>query len=134
MTAAGVWTYTLDDDDPDVQALNGTATLTDTFTVRPWTAHRKWSPSLFTRRTMLATCRRSGNTFAVGELGMPSVNGTVVGFVTVARPDDNAGFTFSLLNDAGGRFSIHSTNGLIKVANRRCSTSSRTRSMPSPCR
>ena len=32
LTAAGVWTYTLDDNDPAVQALNGVATLTDTFT------------------------------------------------------------------------------------------------------
>ena len=30
LTAAGVWTYTLDDTDPAVQALNGAATLTDT--------------------------------------------------------------------------------------------------------
>ncbi len=32
MTAAGVWTYTLDNNNPTVQALNGTATLTDSFT------------------------------------------------------------------------------------------------------
>ncbi len=31
LTAAGVWTYTLDDSDAAVQALNGAATLTDTF-------------------------------------------------------------------------------------------------------
>ena len=34
MTAAGVWTYTLDNTDPAVQALNGLATLTDTLTVQ----------------------------------------------------------------------------------------------------
>ncbi|WOH65378.1 VCBS domain-containing protein [Bradyrhizobium sp. BWA-3-5] len=33
MTAAGVWTYTLDNTNPAVQALNIGATLTDTFTV-----------------------------------------------------------------------------------------------------
>ena len=32
LTAAGVWTYTLDDSNAAVQALNGAATLTDTFT------------------------------------------------------------------------------------------------------
>ena len=32
LTAAGVWTYTLDDGNAAVQALNGAATLTDTFT------------------------------------------------------------------------------------------------------
>ncbi len=34
MTATGVWTYTLDNTDPAVQALNGLATLTDTLTVQ----------------------------------------------------------------------------------------------------
>ncbi len=33
LTAAGVWTYTLDDNNPAVQALNAGQTLTDTFTV-----------------------------------------------------------------------------------------------------
>ena len=33
MTAAGVWTYTLDDTNSAVQALNVGGTLTDTFTV-----------------------------------------------------------------------------------------------------
>ena len=32
LSAAGAWTYTLDDTDPAVQALNGAATLTDSFT------------------------------------------------------------------------------------------------------
>ena len=32
LTATGVWTYTLDDTNTTVQALNGAATLTDTFT------------------------------------------------------------------------------------------------------
>ncbi len=34
MTATGVWSYTLDNNDPAVQALNGLATLTDTLTVQ----------------------------------------------------------------------------------------------------
>src|SRR4029077_6178847 len=33
LTAAGVWTYTLDDSNAAVQALNAGDTLTDTFTV-----------------------------------------------------------------------------------------------------
>ena len=33
VTAAGVWTYTVDDNNAAVQALNGLATLTDTFAV-----------------------------------------------------------------------------------------------------
>src|SRR5205814_1401983 len=34
MTAAGVWTYTLNNNDSAVQALNNGGTLSDTFTVR----------------------------------------------------------------------------------------------------
>ena len=34
MTATGVWSYTLDNNDPAVQALNGLDTLTDTLTVQ----------------------------------------------------------------------------------------------------
>ena len=33
ITANGHWTYTLDDSNPAVQALNASDTLTDTFTV-----------------------------------------------------------------------------------------------------
>ena len=42
MTAAGVWTYTLNNANPAVQALNAGDTLTDTFTVTTGTAPRKW--------------------------------------------------------------------------------------------
>ena len=42
MTAAGVWTYTLDNANCAVQALNVGDTLTDTFTVTTVTAPRRW--------------------------------------------------------------------------------------------
>ena len=115
VTAAGVWTYTLDDDNADVQALNGTGTLTDTFTMQTVDGtSRVVTVTIYAQNDAATVAGGLGNTFAVGELGA-SINGTVVGFVTVDDPDDGT-FNFSLLNDAGGRFSIHSTNGLIKVA------------------
>ena len=40
LTAAGVWTYTLNDNNAAVQALNGAATLTDTFTALTGGRHR----------------------------------------------------------------------------------------------
>ena len=43
LTAAGVWTYTLDDTNPAVQALNGAATLTDSFTALTADGTAQWS-------------------------------------------------------------------------------------------
>ena len=40
LTAAGVWTYTLDNSNAAVQALNAGATLTDSFTVADRRRHR----------------------------------------------------------------------------------------------
>ena len=43
LTAAGAWSYTLNDNNPAVQALNAGGTLTDTFTaVTRRTAPRSW--------------------------------------------------------------------------------------------
>jgi hypothetical protein len=49
-----------------------------------------------------------------------SPNGTVVGSVTGVDPDTSAPFntlTYSLTNNAGGRFAINSSNGTVTVAN-----------------
>ena len=40
LTAAGVWTYTLDNTDPAVQALDAGGTLTDSFTALTGRRHR----------------------------------------------------------------------------------------------
>ena len=45
LTAAGVWTYTLDNSNAAVQALNAGQTLTDSFVASTMTAPRRWSPS-----------------------------------------------------------------------------------------
>ncbi|CEJ13853.1 Bifunctional hemolysin/adenylate cyclase precursor [bacterium YEK0313] len=43
--------------------------------------------------------------------------GTTVGTVTGVDPDPGATFTYALLDDAGGRFMIDATTGVITVAN-----------------
>ena len=45
LTAAGVWTYTLDNTNAAVQALNVGQTLTDSFTALTADGTRRWSPS-----------------------------------------------------------------------------------------
>ena len=47
----GAWTYTLDDSNAAVQALNVGGTLTDTFTVQTADGTRRWSPSPSTAPT-----------------------------------------------------------------------------------
>ena len=51
LSAAGVWTYTLDNSNATVQALNVGQTLTDTFTSPRSTAPPSWSPSPSTAPT-----------------------------------------------------------------------------------
>jgi len=47
-----------------------------------------------------------------------ATNGTVVGGLTVGAPDPHGGtVTYSLTNDAGGRFAINATTGVVTVAN-----------------
>ena len=45
-----------------------------------------------------------------------AVNGTVVGTATTSDPDAGDTHTYQLLNNAGGRFTIDSTTGVITVA------------------
>jgi hypothetical protein len=56
-------------------------------------------------------------TLSNASVGEHSANGTVVGTVTGADPDAGATLSYSLLNDAGGRFLINATTGVLSVAN-----------------
>jgi VCBS repeat-containing protein len=44
-------------------------------------------------------------------------NGTTIGTVTAQDPDVDATFSYSLTDSAGGRFAIHSSTGVITIAN-----------------
>jgi len=57
-----------------------------------------------------------GGNLSVAEYGLGgSANGTVVGTVVAQDPDNNTGFTYSLSNDATGRFTIDASTGVITV-------------------
>ena len=73
LTAAGVWTYTLDDDNAAVQALNGAGTLTDTFTALTADGTAQLVTVTIHAQNDAATVAGGlGNTFEVGELGVGS--------------------------------------------------------------
>jgi Ca2+-binding RTX toxin-like protein len=52
-----------------------------------------------------------------GSVAENAANGTVVGMVTGVDPDAGATLSYSLTNNAGGRFAINATTGQITVAN-----------------
>jgi len=55
---------------------------------------------------------------AAATVSDAATNGTtVVTVVSVTDVDNSATYTFSLLDDAGGRFSIETTTGIVSVAN-----------------
>ena len=63
----------------------------------------------------------AGNVAPTGVTGTLAVaedshNGTVVGTVTAVDPDSSS-FTYALVNDAGGRFDINATTGVVTVEN-----------------
>jgi Ca2+-binding RTX toxin-like protein len=63
----------------------------------------------------------AGNTAPTGVSGTLTVhedaaNGTVAGTVTASDPDSST-FTYTLVNDAGGRFDINSSTGQVTVEN-----------------
>jgi hypothetical protein len=55
-------------------------------------------------------------TLSGGSVAEKSADGTVVGTVTGLDPDAGSVLTYSLTNDAGGRFAIDATTGVITVA------------------
>jgi VCBS repeat-containing protein len=59
----------------------------------------------------------TGATLAGNAVAENSANGTVVGTVTGQDPDAGASLSYSLANNAGGRFAINASTGQITVAN-----------------
>ena len=52
-----------------------------------------------------------------GTVAENATNGTIVGTVVGADPDAGAVLNYALLDNAGGRFAINNTSGLLTVAN-----------------
>ena len=115
VAATGAWTYTLNDNDGDTQALNTTDVgITDTLTV---TSLDGTDSETITVSVSGANDAPTDLTFTGGTVAENSPNGTVVASVaTVTDVDNSSGFTYSLQDTAGGRFAINAS-GVITVAN-----------------
>jgi Ca2+-binding RTX toxin-like protein len=54
---------------------------------------------------------------AANTIAENAANGTVVAGLAITSNDPNGGVTYSLLDNAGGRFAINATTGVVTVAN-----------------
>ena len=59
----------------------------------------------------------TGATLSGGSVAENSASGTVVGIVTGSDSDPHAVLSYALADNAGGRFAINATTGVITVAN-----------------
>lgn len=53
---------------------------------------------------------------AANTISEAAANGTIVSGLTIAAADPNGGVTYSLVDDAGGRFAINAATGVVTVA------------------
>jgi Ca2+-binding RTX toxin-like protein len=59
----------------------------------------------------------TGLTLSNASVAENSANGTVIGSFTAIDVDGNAGSSYALLSDAGGRFAVDTQTGVLSVAN-----------------
>jgi uncharacterized delta-60 repeat protein len=117
IAADGTYSYTVDNNNVFVQALRITSdTLTDVFSYTIQDAAGANSTTQITI-TIRGVNDAPSDIFGALTIAENSSNGTVVG--TVAAEDADAGdsFTYSLLDNAYGRFAINSSTGQVTVAN-----------------
>ncbi|WP_293862913.1 S-layer family protein, partial [uncultured Alsobacter sp.] len=112
VTAGGLWTYTLDNANGAVQALNTGATLTDSFTVTTGDGTSQVITVRINGANDAAVIDgdKTGNVVEAGgvanaALGTPQASGQL----TVSDPDSAAGFTASSGNATYGSFVFTST-------------------------
>ncbi len=115
----GSYTYTLDNANPAVQALVESQIKTDVFT---YTA----SDGQGGTETLTLTINVVGtddlpnlidNNPANNSVFENASNGTAVGITALADdPDNGTSITYSLTDDAGGRFTIDSNTGIVTIA------------------
>ena len=71
-----------------------------------------------TQRTLNVTVNGAPSDIAFsGSVSETAANGTVVGDASHSDPDPGGSHTYSLVNDAGGRFAINATSGVVTVKN-----------------
>ena len=107
----GNWSYSANNSQTDIQRLNEDESLTDSFTVRSVDGATK-TINITLHGENDAPELQSGS-FSVVE---NSSNGSVLGTVTT-NDVDSSSLTYSLTDDADGRFVINSSTGEITVAN-----------------
>ncbi|WP_349630390.1 VCBS domain-containing protein [Bradyrhizobium canariense] len=135
MTAAGVWTYTLDNTNGSVQALNAGETLTDTFTVTTLdgtaqvitiTIHGTNDAAIVSGTTTGAVTEAGG--VANAAPGTPSATGTLVAvdvdntsniFTAVSSPKTSAsGYgTFTMTATGVWVYTLDNSNAAVQALN-----------------
>ncbi|MFO1001921.1 MAG: cadherin domain-containing protein [Planctomycetaceae bacterium] len=113
----GSYTYTVNNSNSDVQALRTSGqTLQDVFTYTMRDAAGLMSTTQITVTIQGANDTPSNitGTLSVAE---NAANSTAVGTVSATDVDSGDSFTYALLDNAGGRFAIASSTGVISVAN-----------------
>ncbi|MFN9913561.1 MAG: beta strand repeat-containing protein, partial [Pirellulaceae bacterium] len=116
IAAGGNYTYTVDNSNVTVQALRTSAnTLTDVFT---YTMRDNAGLSSTTQITVTIQGANDAPNDLAGTLTVAenATNGTTVGTITRSDIDAGDGATYSLINDASGRFAINSSTGVVTVA------------------
>jgi VCBS repeat-containing protein len=118
ISSAGVYTYTVNNANASVQALRTSGqTLSDVFTYTMSDLGGLTSTNQLTVTIQGANDTPTINAITPPSIGENSANGTVVTTASATEADSGDTTTFSLTNDAGGRFAINSSTGVITVAN-----------------
>jgi VCBS repeat-containing protein len=132
MTAAGVWTYTLDETNSTVQALNIGGTLTDTFTVTTAdgtaqmvtvTIHGANDAAVISGATtgavIEAAFAKHGTPTATGTLTDTDVDDTPNSFTPVSSPIASAGGygTYTMTADGVWSYALDDCNGAVQALN-----------------
>ncbi|WP_334406816.1 VCBS domain-containing protein [Bradyrhizobium sp. AZCC 2289] len=132
ITAAGVWTYTLDNNDGAVQALNAGDTLTDSFTVTTIdgtpqvvtvTIHGSNDAAIISGTTTGSVIEagddRPGTPTATGTLTDTDVDNTPNTFTAVSSPTASAGGhgTFTMTAAGVWTYTLNDTDSAVQALN-----------------
>ena len=120
LNADGSYAYTLDNTNSAVEALNVGAHLTDTFTYTMHDAAGAASTSTLSitiNGADDAPTQVVDNNAATNSVAENAANGALVGITAFSTDVDGGALIYSLTDDAGGRFTINASTGIVSVAN-----------------
>lgn len=120
LNADGGFTYTVDNTKAAVQALNVGGQLSDVFTYTMRDSSGADSSATLTVAIDGANDAPSAlvdTNIAANGVAENAANGAVVGITAFASDADSASLTYSLIDNAGGRFAINPASGVVTVAN-----------------